>query len=242
MRYGIFSDVHSNLPALEAVLTAYQEERIDRHACIGDIVGYAANPRECINKIRDLKPILVAGNHDWACADLLNTRYFNPIAKEAIEWTEMQLSHDEKSFLKSMDLVFSDSNFILVHGTLDSPEDFDYLFDQLDAQINFELMAADICFVGHTHIPGVFVQDINNRISYVQDYPLSLSPRKKYIVNVGSVGQPRDRNPMASYCVFDSDRSVIDIKRVNYDIKQAQDSIFAAGLPSFLAERLAAGK
>ena len=103
-------------------------------------------------------------------------------------------------------------------------------------------MAADICFVGHTHIPGVFVQDINSRISYVQDYPLSLSPRKKYIVNVGSVGQPRDRNPMASYCIFDSDRGVIDIKRVNYDIKQAQDSIFSAGLPSFLAERLAAGK
>lgn len=241
MRYGIFSDVHSNLPALEAVLKAYTEERIDKYVCVGDIVGYAIQPKECIAKIRELNPLLVAGNHDWASVDLFSTQYFNPVAKEAVDWTKEQLSTEEKDFLKSLDLVFSDNNFIVVHGTLDNPEDFNYLFDQLDAQVTFELMVANLCFVGHTHIPGVFVQE-NNRLAYVQEFPLNISPLKRYIVNVGSVGQPRDRNPQACYCIFDSKRQTIEIKRTDYNIKLAQDGIRSAGLPSFLAERLAIGK
>jgi len=241
MRYGIFSDVHSNLPALDSVLRAYSQERIDKYVCIGDVVGYASQPRECIAKIKDLNAILVAGNHDWACVDLISSRYFNPIALEAVEWTKDRLSDSEKGFLKSQELVFSENNFILAHGSLDSPEDFNYLFDQLDAGVTFELMSVDICFVGHTHIPGVFVKD-NNRIDYIQEYPLHLSPLKKYIINVGSVGQPRDKNPQASYCVYDSDRGIIEIKRVDYDIKQAQEGILRVGLPSFLAERLVSGK
>jgi putative phosphoesterase len=241
MRFGIFSDVHSNLPALDAVFAAFTRESIDKYICIGDMVGYAANPKECIAKIRQLNPLLVAGNHDWASVDLFNTRYFNPIAKEAVEWTKGQLSSEEKKFLKSLELVFTDNNFILVHGTLDNPEDFNYLYDQLDAQVTFELMAANICFVGHTHIPGVFVQE-NNHISYHQQYPLIISGQKKYIVNTGSVGQPRDRNPQASYCIFDTGTNSLEIKRIDYDVKEAQKMILAAGLPAFLSERLAVGR
>jgi len=241
MRYGVFSDVHSNLPALEAVIAAYKKEAIDRYICIGDIVGYAANPQECIAKIKELNPVLVAGNHDWACVDLISSRDFNPIAQEAVYWTKGKLSSEEKDFLKSLELLINEEGFILVHGSLDNPEDFNYLFEPGDAQVNFELMSAQLCFVGHTHIPGVFVEK-DSKIGCTQQFPLKLSSGSKYIVNTGSVGQPRDRNPRASYCVFDSDAGTVEIKRVAYNIKIAQDRIIAAGLPIFLAERLAVGR
>lgn len=241
MRYGIFSDVHSNLPALEAVLNSYAQEQIDRYVCIGDIVGYAANPKECIAKIKALNSIWVAGNHDWASADLLSTRNFNSLAQEAVEWTKAQLSWEEKRFLSLSELVFNHNDFILVHGTLDNAEDFNYLYDQMDAQVTFELMTNQVCFVGHTHIAGIFVMK-DSRISYLQQYPLQVDPQNKYIVNVGSVGQPRDRNHRAGYCIFDTKSQTIEIKRIDYDIKEAQNRIIAAGLPAFLAERLSWGR
>ena len=241
MRYGIFSDIHSNLSALEAVLNSYTQEQIDQYVCIGDIVGYAANPQECIAKIGALNPIWVAGNHDWASIDLLSTKNFNPLAQEAVEWTKAQLSLEEKKFLSSAELVFNHNDFILVHGTLDNAEDFNYLYDQMDAQVTFELMTNQVCFVGHTHIAGIFVMR-DNRIAYLQNYPLQIAPQNKYIVNVGSVGQPRDRNYRASYCVFDTQTQMIEIKRVDYDIKETQNRIIAVGLPGFLAERLSWGR
>lgn len=241
MRYGIFSDVHSNLPALEAVIAAFQKEAIDQYICIGDVVGYAANPKECIAKVKELNPILIAGNHDWACVDMIGTRDFNPIAQEAVDWTRLQLSVAEKDFLKSLELLIDDDEFTLVHGTLDNPEDFNYLSDRLDAQVNFELLSGRLCFIGHTHVPGIFIRQ-DNHVEYIQKYPLQLSSGSKYIVNSGSVGQPRDRNPQASYCIFDSANQTIEIKRVDYDIKEAQRRIVAAGLPIFLSKRLAIGR
>ncbi|MDP3142410.1 MAG: metallophosphoesterase family protein [Candidatus Omnitrophota bacterium] len=241
MRYGIFSDVHSNLPALEAVIAAFQKEAIDQYICIGDIVGYAANPKECITRIRELRPVLVAGNHDWACVDMIGTRELNPAAQEAVNWTKQQLSVEEKDFLKSLELLIDDDKFTLVHGTLDNPEDFNYLSDQLDAQVNFELLSGHLCFIGHTHVPGIFIGQ-DNHTEYMQRYPLQLSYQSKYIVNTGSVGQPRDRDPRASYCIFDCANQTIEIKRVDYDIKEAQKRIVAAGLPIFLSERLALGR
>lgn len=241
MRYGIFSDVHSNLPALESVIAAYKNEAIDRYVCLGDIVGYAANPKECIVKVKELNPILVAGNHDWVCVDMISSRDFNPIAQEAAHWTKAQLAPEEKYFLKSLELLINEEKFTLVHGALDNPEDFNYLFDSGDAQVNFELMSGNLCFIGHTHIPGVFVEQ-DSHIGYVQQYPLKISADDKYIVNTGSVGQPRDRNSQASYCIFDSTAQTIEIKRVAYDIEEAQKRIISAGLPVFLAERLAVGR
>src|SRR3989338_4198039 len=119
MRYGIFSDVHSNLVALEAVLGAYRTERIDRYVCAGDIIGYATSPKECIATVRELNPILIAGNHDWASVDLFSTSYFNPIAKEAVEWTRQQMGTEEERFLRTLNLTFTNDDFVMVHGTLD---------------------------------------------------------------------------------------------------------------------------
>lgn len=232
--------MHGNLAALNAVLEAYSREAVDKYVCLGDIVGYAAQPAECIAALCSLSPSLVAGNHDWAGAGLLSAEYFNPLAGQAVEWTSSRLQEGDKQFLKSLPLLLKDETFIAVHATLENPEEFNYLYDLPDAQATFALMDRELCFLGHTHIPGIFVAAPNGN-NYVKGAALQLSTSHKYIVNVGSVGQPRDRNPQASYCIFDAAKKTIEIKRVDYDIKDTQQKIIAAGLPRFLAERLAAG-
>lgn len=241
MRYGIFSDIHSNLPALETVLDAYRKEKIDRYFCVGDIVGYAANPIECIEAVKELNPVFVAGNHDFAVVDLKDIQYFNPIAQEAIFWTKSVLRDEEKEFLRILPLVYEEEGFSLVHATLDNPQEFDYLSNEIVAKRTFELMKNNLLFVGHTHIVGTFIQE-DNLISYSQEEEMQLSSNKRYIVNVGSIGQPRDRNPKPSFCIFDSDARTIEIKRIGYNVAEAQKRIIEAGLPSFLADRLLIGK
>ena len=242
MRYGIFSDIHSNLEALEAVLKAYKRASIDKYLCVGDVVGYAANPKECIEKVKSLKTFSVAGNHDWASIDLFSLDYFNPLAAKAVIWTRDKLSEQERYFLKSFKLTFTNENLTLVHGTLDDPTVFSYLRSIQSAGPTFELLNNALCFVGHTHVPGVFIQNENRSIDYVNGETLKLEKNKKYIVNTGSVGQPRDGNPQASYCIYDTDKKTVWIKRSDYDFKAAGKKIIAAGLPDFLAARLAVGR
>jgi predicted phosphodiesterase len=240
MRYGIFADVHSNLEALEAVINAYKNEHIDHYLCAGDVIGYAADPGECIEKIKALSAISVAGNHDWAAVDLFSADYFNPLARQAVLWTRDNLGDDNKRFLKSLKLLYKSEHFVMVHGTLNNPGDFNYMNDGYMAEETFKLLDADICFLGHTHVAGVFVKDKNNRISYLKES--DIKEDNKYIVNVGSVGQPRDGNPKAAYCIYDTDRRKVKIKRIGYDIETAARRIIKAGLPRFLADRLAVGR
>jgi len=241
MRYGIFSDVHSNLEAMEAVLQAFRKEKVDRYFCVGDIVGYGANPHECIEIVKDLKAPCVAGNHDWAVVDRVDTRYFNPIAKMAVSWTKDSISPDDKAYLENLRLVDKTDDFIIVHGTLQEALYFHYLTEEGQAKAMFGLMDRDVCFVGHTHVPGVFVQK-KQQVAYMLYSKITLDGHAKYIVNVGSVGQPRDGNPMACYCVYDTEEKTVAIKRVNYNVEEAQRKIIDVGLPPFLASRLAAGK
>ncbi len=242
MRYGIFSDVHSNLEALEAVIKAYARASIDKYLCVGDIVGYGANPGECIAKVSLLQSATVAGNHDWASVDLFSLDYFNPRAAKAVIWTKGKLNKQEADFLKSLELTFKNDDLTLVHGTLDDPALFNYLTGIQFASPTFELLNSALCFVGHTHVPGVFIQDKARRIHYFSGLTLELKKNNKYIVNVGSVGQPRDGNPAASYCIYDTDKKTVCIKRIDYDFKLAGKKIIAAGLPGLLAERLAVGR
>lgn len=242
MRYGIFSDIHSNLEALEAVLKAYKRASIDKYLCVGDVVGYAADPGECIRKVRELTATTVAGNHDWASADKFCLDYFNPQAAKAIIWTKARLNKQESYFLASLKLTFSNEDLTLVHATLDDPAGFAYLTDAGTAIQTFDLLNNPICFVGHTHLPGAFIQNEDKRIDYSSQEMLKLKKKKKYIVNVGSVGQPRDGNPAASYCIYDTDKKIVWIKRIDYDFNSAGRKIIAAGLPAFLAHRLSAGR
>ena len=242
MRYGIFSDIHSNLEALESVISAYKNESVDNYLCIGDVVGYAANPKECIERVRNITAVTVAGNHDWATVNLFSIDFFNEYAKEAISWTMRNIGNADSDFLKSLKLFYKNEDLTIVHGTLDNPQEFNYLTDGYIAEETFSIMETNTCFVGHTHKPGVFMKGIDGRIHYSQDEPCYIRPENKYIINVGSVGQPRDGDPKAAYCIYDTEKKEILIKRVGYDILAQRNKIIDSGLPKFLGDRLLMGR
>lgn len=241
MRYAIFSDIHSNLEAFQAVIEAYKKERIDRYLCIGDVVGYASNPNECIEKIEGLAASCIAGNHDWAAADLFSIEYFNPEAAEAIVWTKRHLIDKSNYFLENLKLTYKNNDFVLAHGTLENPQDFNYMTDAYAAGKSFELLENNICFVGHTHTPGIFMKDAGGGITYFQRSAIEIKENNRYIINVGSVGQPRDGDNRAAYCVYDTDKKKVTVERIGYDIQTARKKIIKAGLPKFLADRLLSG-
>jgi len=236
MRYAIFGDVHGNIEAYEAVLAAIEKERPDRVFCIGDLVGYGAQPSECVAKTRDLGCLTVIGNHDSAAVGKLTASYFNPFAREAILWTAAHLGEEDKKFLLEFPLVEEVEDFTLVHATLDSPERFDYLDTLIAAERCFSHLNKPVVFVGHSHIPVAFFD--TEPTTYTQSWPMRIPAGRKAIVNVGSVGQPRDANPDAAYAIYDTDKRLVYLHRVPYNVEATSRKILAAGLPSILAERL----
>jgi len=242
MRYGIFSDVHSNIAALDSVLQACASEQIDKFFCVGDIVGYGAEPEECLARLRELPVIAIAGNHDWAVAGRISPAAFSPDAREAVSWTADRLDLDSLGFLGGLRLVYSDHPLTFVHGTLNDPSDFYYLSDLSSAAGTFALLQTPLCFVGHTHVAGIYSQDKDGRITAEPAGSVVLAESARYIVNTGSVGQPRDRDPRAAYCVFDTVQNKVEIKRVAYDVESARRAIREAGLPGFLGDRLLQGR
>ncbi len=241
MRYGIFSDLHANLQATSVLIDACRKEALDTWVCVGDIVGYGANPKECIAKIEAVAAIFVAGNHDWASVDLYPTERFNPIAREAVSWTSLQLDKEERGFLTRLEPVYKNADLTAVHGTLDAPEDFDYMLGDSAARKTFALLDTGVCFVGHTHVPQIIIQDGNGDIRTHPERGIRLKEDSKYIVNVGSVGQPRDEDARLSYCIYDTSRREIRIKRLDYDAQGAREGIIDSGLPAFLGDRLLRG-
>lgn len=241
MRYGIFSDIHSNLEALEAIIESYKNESIDKYLCVGDVVGYAACPIECIRKVKALVVVAVAGNHDWASVNLLSVDNFIPAASQAISWTKRKLDASSRNFLESLKLIYKNEDLTLVHGTLDNPRDFNYMSDGYIAEETFRMLETNVCFIGHTHVPGIFIKGASERIVYRQEDVFNIEKENRYIINVGSVGQPRDGNFKASFCVYDTVKKEIQIKRVDYDRETAKKKIIAAGLPRSLGERLLFG-
>jgi len=240
MRYGIFSDIHSNIEAFTTALEYYKTERIDAYIFLGDIIGYAANPKEAISLLHALNPICIAGNHDWAVIDNLSTDYFNEYAKEAIAWTKTRLSEKGNSYLKSFPLTYQGKNFFCVHGSLDNPKDFNYIWGLNEARLNFELLTTDILFVGHSHRAQIYYKNAKG-IFFHSEASISIKPGEKYIINVGSIGQPRDRDSRLSLCIYDSEENVVSIKRLVYNITLTAEKIIAAGLPQILASRLFVG-
>lgn len=243
MRYGIFSDIHGNLEALGAVSQSIKDDRIDIIICLGDIVGYGANPIECIELIKKIKPIIIMGNHDSCCADILGIDKFNAYARLALDWTKKILRKEDREYLASLPLIHDEGDlFTAVHGTLDDPEDFHYMLSSYDARESFRLMSRDVLFLGHTHVPGIFEMDDKKHVVYSQKTVIDISPSKKYIINTGSVGQPRDRDNRAAYVVYDTVKKNIEIKRVFYDFNITEEKILRQKLPEFLAYRLGAGE
>jgi len=241
MRYGIFSDVHSNLEAFRVVIDYYRKEKINRYIFLGDIVGYCANPRETIALLKTLHPVSLAGNHDWAVIDKLDLEYFNFYAKKAILWTKNDLEEEDLNYLHTFKLIYQVDDFVCVHGSLKEPQKFNYIFDINDAWLNFFLFKEKICFVGHSHKKGVYFLDEKNRVFYLQDDAVKVEERGKYIINVGSVGQPRDGDWRTCLCIYDSEEKIVRFKRLEYNVKKTVDKILNNKLPPLLAFRLYEG-
>lgn len=242
MRYAIFSDVHSNLEAFEAVLKCLADADIGRYFFVGDIVGYGADPSACIRLLRSLEAVRVCGNHDWAVSGDLPTAYFNEAAAAAVVWTQGRLSSSEKMFLHGLPLVQEDGEFCLVHGTLDHPEAFDYMTDRHRAAKTFYALKKKICFVGHLHQPGIFAETSDGVVDVPASGKRRLEEHERYIVDVGSVGQPRDADPRVCFCIFDDADRTLEFRRLDYDVNRAAEKIRAAGLPQALASRLSTGR
>ncbi len=242
MRYAIFSDIHSNLEAFEAVIQALGKESIDRYFCVGDVVGYAANPCECIQKLKAIASITVAGNHDWASVNLFPLECFNLPARKAVAWTALVLKDEDKEFLRGLKPVYHNEDLTLVHSTLNQPEVFNYLIDLLSIESTFSVLKNNICFVGHSHIPAIFYQDAKGNICLSKEKKIQVLPGNKFIVNVGSIGQPRDGNPEAAYCIYDTKTMLVEIKRAIYNVELTKQKIISAGLSVFLGERLLVGR
>ncbi|MFC1587554.1 metallophosphoesterase family protein [Planctomycetota bacterium] len=240
MKYGVFGDIHGNLEALNTVIEEMGKQKLDGYICVGDLVGYGANPSECISLVRDINPVVVAGNHDWAAIGKINSDYFNFYAKEAINWTSTVLSSEEKAWLSELPLIEIGDKFTVAHSTIFKPELFSYVQTSYDAHLSFEQMDSQVGFVGHSHIPVTFL--CQDYISFTLDTMIVLQNGEKALINVGSVGQPRDENPRAAYGIFDDQAGTIELHRIEYDINLTTQKIKEAGLPSILADRLFVGQ
>ena len=239
MKFAIIADIHANLDALEVVLKDAKEQGCTHYTCLGDVVGYGANPRECLDIVRDAEMPTVKGNHDEYCSIDDETEGFNPHAAQAVLWTREQLTDDDRQWLRDLKYFRLVTSFSIVHATLDGPQGWGYVFDKLAAAASFTYQNTSVCFFGHTHVPVAFIRDSMVRGGTYSK--LKIEPGKKYFINIGSVGQPRDGDPRAAYGVYDLDLGVIELRRLEYPIEKAQAKIRAAGLPERLADRLATG-
>ena len=240
MRIALFGDIHANLEALNAVIEDATSQNCDQWVCLGDIVGYNANPGECLDLVRSMDCPAVKGNHDEDASGDHSLQSMNPTAARALEWTREALSEEQRKWLRGLRMVRQVSNFTAVHSTLDQPQSWGYVTNKFDAMSNFSYQFTDVCFHGHTHVPRVFVKERKVREEAAE--LVEVERDMKYFVNIGSVGQPRDGDPRACYVIYDLGKKLINFRRVDYDRAETQKKILAAGLPSRLAERLAEGR
>lgn len=241
MKYGVLGDIHANRNALGVALEALDQEGCDVLLSVGDVVGYGAAPSECIALLREREVQVVMGNHDAACAGLLDVQYFNPFARAAVAWTRSQLAPEEVEWLAALPYTLRFEHCELAHGTLHEPEEFHYFLELQDALPSLELMQRPACFVGHSHIPLTVLSTADGRTGYTTDAEIDLSAAEHALVNVGSVGQPRDENPRTAFAVYDSETRIVRIHREAYDVDGEARRIERAGLPKVLADRLRLG-
>ena len=245
MRIGILGDIHGNQEALTSTIEALQGESIDHWVQVGDIVGYGAEPRECLAMVQELGCTVCIGNHDAAVVGQLPTDYFNPYARQAVEWTRSQLTAEELKYLGDLPLVVENEHYTLVHGSLHMPSQFGYVISVVEARESLREQKTAMGFVGHSHVPAIYMEREGPagelEVIYAPEVTISTDGCRKVLMNVGSVGQPRDEDPRAAYAIYDTETRQASIRRVEYDIASAQQKIRDAGLPAVLADRLALG-
>lgn len=242
MKYAILSDVHGNLEAFQSVVKEIEKESPDRILFLGDIVGYGANPNRSIDLLKKITDIAVAGNHDHAALGLTDIASFNPYAREAILWTRAHLTPDHIQYLKGLPFSREIEDMTLIHSSPREPEEWHYIFGAGDIEDNFDYFNTQICFIGHTHIPLVIVQDKRGEIGISRENPITIKKGFRYVINVGSVGQSRDGDNRAAYALCNTAKHSFELKRTAYDIQTAKEKIVREGLPRYLADRLEYGR
>jgi len=240
--FAILGDIHSNIEALNAVLEDAKAQGATDFICVGDIVGYNAAPAECIKAVRDANMLCVRGNHDHYCPANESLGDFQPTAASVIDWTRRAISDEDARWLGDLPLTRVVSGlFSIVHATLDMPGNWGYIFDALEAEAHFTYQSTMLCFHGHTHVPMIF-EKMSGRVFQNEPAPTKIKLGTKYFINVGSVGQPRDGDPRASYVLYHAKPREVEFRRVAYDLITATARIRRAGLPDRVAHRLETGK
>lgn len=241
MRYAIISDVHGNIESLERAFSLMEPD--DQVLCLGDIVGYGPNPNECIALLRTRLQHAVLGNHDLAALENFGVEYFNDAARAAIAWTQKVLNDESRAWLNSLSYEIRYPDFLMVHG---APVNyFEYILDKRTASKAFALTDAPLVFIGHTHIAEYWVSEPDGNVGHrhmQHGGELRLEEGRRYIVDVGSIGQPRDLNPEASFVFYDPQSRKVEWVRYPYPIREVQDKIHEAHLPEYLAMRLESGR
>ncbi len=241
MKYAILGDIHANLEALQAVLQDAEKQGVTHYACTGDVVGYNADPKACLKLVRGLGCEVVQGNHDYYAGCNESMELFTTMAQRSIYWTRKQLSLLDRKYLRELPMLKDIESFTIVHSSLSNPNRWNYIFKRTAAESSFLNQFSNVCFFGHTHVPLAFVSD-GDSIEKGFYETLKLKPGFKYLVNVGSVGQPRDRNPKSAYAIYDLEQETIELRRVEYEISATQKKIRNAGLPFRNALRLDYGR
>jgi len=244
VKTALVSDIHANLEALEAVMDDIDSQQVDEIVCLGDVVGYGANPNECAAIINRKCPVTLLGNHDAAALGNLSTEHFNIHAKVAIEWTTDHINGTCTTFLESLPLAKNSGEHTYVHATPYEPKMWYYITSLEEAAFNFQFFNSAFCFVGHTHIPIIIVLDESKELYVHQEERVEFGNLKnaRFLINVGSVGQPRDHNPDACYGIIDTDEKAFSYRRVKYDIGRAKSKMKKIKMPEFLVVRLQEGR
>jgi len=240
MRIALFGDIHANLEALEAVLADAGQQGVTDYVCLGDVVGYNADPAACLERVKAMGCPTVKGNHDEDASGTHSLDAMNPVAAAALQWTREQLSEEQRQWLRRLRMVRQIEDFTVVHSTLDQPANWNYVTNRFDAMANFSYQFTQVCFHGHTHVPRVYMK--SDKVQEVAADQVVIEDGAKYFINAGSVGQPRDGDWRAAYVIYDLEKRQITFRRVEYDIATTQKKILDAGLPEMLAHRIAEGR
>ena len=231
MRFAVVSDIHANLQAWNAVLLDIRSQNLDRIVCLGDLVGYGPNPAEVLRSVHANVNHIVLGNHDAVICGKMDEALFNESARQIIDWTRSQLNRNARRFLASLPLSVEAGAFRCVHGDFSDPAAFNYILDPGDAMASWLAVEHQMLFVGHSHVPGIFLLGPSGTPHRVPPQDFEIEEGKRYIVNVGSVGQPRDGEARASYCIFDSDTGDVWWRRIPFDLDQYREALLATGIP-----------
>jgi predicted phosphodiesterase len=242
MRYGFFSDVHANLEALKVVVADFKKEKLDKIFFLGDAVGYGPDPNECTSIIEGVSEVKLMGNHDYAALGLIETNLFNQYAQKAMEWTKRVLNEKSLKILSGLSMDHRFDQFYLVHSTPKEPQEWNYIFDLDDAEENFDFFNKQICLIGHSHHPAILKKYKGKHCFLHDELRVQIEEGFRYIVNIGSVGQPRDGSNQACYLIYDVEEKRAALKRLPYDYKKTQAKMKKRELPQFLIDRLALGR